>query len=272
LAASYPITINNLPTGITLENPNSSIAMGGTGIFRLMATGATQVAGTYSNLTLTIDGTTSAPFTLTILPAEGGAKTITAGVQNGIMRAGIATDTIFYWAKTTGIANGNYELSGSNFPTGVRVITPLSGNRVIVRNDTLILLLVGNASTVAGTYNNLTVSVDGVTSAPFTLTISPASGKVVQVGSQNGTMKAGSTQSVTFTVSTANINNGTYSATVNNQPTGIAFLFPFNVVINGNKGTMTIASTSTTNAGTYNNLTLTIDGTTSAPFTLTISP
>jgi len=102
--------------------------------------------------------------------------------------------------------------------------------------------------------------------------IVPISGgdKSVTVGYQNGTLTAGVSGSVTFSVTTENIANGAYTATVTNLPTGVTV--SGNVAIYNNYGTLTLAGSTSTMAGTTSSLRLTIDGTQSNPFTLTISP
>ena len=95
--------------------------------------------------------------------------------------------------------------------------------------------------------------------------------KNVSVGAQTGTLTAGTSGSVTFPITTVSIVNGTYSASLANQPTGIVAPYPFNITINNNTGTLSLTGLGSTVAGTYTNLTLSLDGVTSAPFTLTIS-
>ena len=94
---------------------------------------------------------------------------------------------------------------------------------------------------------------------------------VVSVGEQVGALTAGVAGTVSFPVMTSNIANGTYyPATVANLPTGVT-VQGGQVTINNNVGTLTLSGTTGTTAGTYSNLTLTIDGIQSAAFTLTIS-
>ena len=72
---------------------------------------------------------------------------------------------------TANIPDGSYTVSVSNLPAGVTV----SGN-VTIAGNTGTLTLAGDTSTVAGTTSTLTLTVNGVTSAPFTLTVSAPSG------------------------------------------------------------------------------------------------
>ena len=92
--------------------------------------------------------------------------------------------------------------------------------------------------------------------------------KTVTMGTQNGTLVAGAMETATFSVTTTNIANGSYAATVANLPSGISVHGL--VTIANNSGTLTLAGSASTVAGTTSNLTLTIDGTTSGLFALTI--
>ena len=131
------------------------------------------------------------------------------------------------------------------------------------------LTLAGSASTVAGDYSTLTLTIDGTKSSSFTITIAAAATKSVSVGAQNGTLTEKTAGTVTFPVTTANIANGSYSVTAKNLPTGVNV--QGQVDISANKGTLTLAGNTSTVAGTYSTLTLTIDGVTSGAFTLTIT-
>jgi hypothetical protein len=90
--------------------------------------------------------------------------------------------------------------------------------------------------------------------------------KTVSVGAQSGTLAAGTAGNATFTVTTSNISNNTYTATLNSAPT-VATVG--DVTISGNSGTLTVSTTNDTPQGTYS-LTLTIDGTTSSSFDLVV--
>ena len=94
--------------------------------------------------------------------------------------------------------------------------------------------------------------------------------KSVAVGEQNGTLTASVSGMVTFAVTTENIADGWYDAIVANCPTGV--YIHGNVFINDNSGTLTLAGYTATIEGVATTLTLTIDETTSAFFTLVILP
>jgi len=252
-------SVTNLPAGVTLHG-NIEIT-GGNGEFSLWVSPAA-VAGTYSNLTLTIDGTTSAAFTLTITAAAE-AKTVSVGAQVGTLTTGVA-ETVTFPVTTTNIANGSYPATVANRPAGVTV----SGN-VTISGNSGTLTLAGNTSTVVGTTNTLTLTIDGTTSAAFTLTIAEV--KTVSVGAQAVPVTAGENKPVTFPFTTTNIANGVYSFGISaaNLPAGVTL--HGNIEITGGNGEFSLWVSPTAAAGTYTNLTLTIDGTTSSVFTLTIS-
>ena len=121
----------------------------------------------------------------------------------------------------------------------------------------------------AGTYY-FRVMINDVESNVGTLVIEPAPVKTASVGAQVGTLTAGTAGSVTFSVTTANIADGSYTVTVANRPSGVTI--SGQVTINNNSGTLTLAGSTNIVAGTTSTLTLTIDGATSPAFTLTILP
>jgi len=97
----------------------------------------------------------------------------------------------------------------------------------------------------------------------------PTATKSVSVGAQSGTMTEKQAGTVTYSVTTSNIANGSFPATVANLPAGVTV--SGNVAIASNSGTLTLAGSATTVAGTTTNLTLTIDGTASPAFSLSIA-
>ena len=96
----------------------------------------------------------------------------------------------------------------------------------------------------------------------------PPGTKTVSVGQQIGTLTAGANGSVTFPVTTANIADGDYPATVMNLPDGVT---AGQVAISDNSGTLTLTGGASTTAGVTNDLTLTIGNATSNEFALTIN-
>ena len=255
----YTATVTNLPNGVTVQGNITFNNYTGT----LTLAGSTSiVAGTYNTLRLTIDGVQSAPFTLTISPPA--PKNVLVGTQSGTLIAGVA-GTVTFPVTTENIANGNYTATVTNRPTGVTV-----QGQVTISNDVGTLTLAGSTSTISGTTNTLQLTIDGTQSSMFTMTISPPAQKTVSVGTQNGTLIAGVAGTVTFPVTTENIANGSYTATVSNRPTGVTV--QGQVTISNNVGTLILAGSTSTIAGTTNTLQLTIDGTQSTLFMLVIIP
>jgi hypothetical protein len=132
------------------------------------------------------------------------------------------------------------------------------------------------ATLTEGTYHYFCeVSAKGATakrSNAATVTVSaPIPVKTVSVGTQTGTLTAGTAGVVTYEVTTANIAAGEYDATVANLPPGVTAGNGGKVTIaaNGN-GTLTLSGSTATLQGTTSTLTLKIDDTTSAAFTLTV--
>jgi hypothetical protein len=198
--------------------------------------------------------------TVTAPPA---VKTVAVSTQAGSITAGTAGTATFPVA-TENIANGAYTVTVANLPAGVSV-----SGQVTIADGNGTLTLAGNTSTTAGVTNTLTLTIDGATSGAFTLTIDAAAAeKTVSVGTPSGTMTVGVAGTTTYTVTTTGIANGTYPATIPSLPTGISIQGGA-VVINGNTGTLTLTGTPTVH-GFFNSLRLTIDGTQSGTFTLSI--
>jgi hypothetical protein len=169
-------------------------------------------------------------------------KSVTVSAQSGTMTAG-AAGTVTFAITTANIANGSYPAAVANLPTGVNV-----QGQVTVSNNSGTLTLAGSIAAVAGTYSTLTLTIDGATSAAFALTIAPAPVKTVTVGAQSGAMTAGAAGTVTFAVTTANIADGAYTATAANLPEGVNV--QGQVTISNNSGTLTLAGSIATVAGT----------------------
>jgi len=254
----HPITVINLPTGVTA--PAQIQITNGSGTLTLSGS-ATALAGITNNLTLGLTGTTatSSAFTLTV---SATASTISVGSQVGTLRAA-RSGTVTFPVSTTNIPNGTYAATVANLPTGVSV-----QGQVTITNGSGTLTLAGNTTTLARVTNNLTLTLanTNVTSSAFTLIVAPTA--TVSVGRQVGTLTAGRAGTVTFPVTTTNIPNGTFTATVANLPAGVTV--SGQVTINNNSGTLTLAGSTATLARVTNNLTLTLDGTTSAAFSLTV--
>jgi len=208
---------------------------------------------------------TSAPFTLTVSAAGG--KTVSVGAPNDRLTPGTA-GTVEFPVTTTGISTGTYTATVANRPSGVTV----SGS-VAINNNSGTLTLAGNTSTVQGISDTLTLTLDGATSAPFTLIVS-ADEKNVVVGKQRATFRTGSygSQYVEYPVITTGISgNFTFTgglARVDNLPSG--FSGDGSVTISGNSGTLTLRNSGNSPILTKTDLTLRIDNTTSGPFTVIV--
>ena len=206
-------------------------------------------------------------FSLAACGDDGGGggtttKTVTVGAQNGTLIAGTA-GTVTYPVTTANIANGTYYVTVANLPSGV-ILGNFGG--VTISGNSGTLTLAGSTSTAEGTTDTLTLTLDGVTSGTFSITILA---KTVSVGVQVGTLFAGTAGTVTYPVTTVNIADGAYFATVANLPTGVTV--PVGVTINDNAGALTLAGSTSTAEGTTDTLTLTLDGVTSGTFSIVIN-
>ena len=106
----------------------------------------------------------------------------------------------------------------------------------------------------------------GYATGSYTMTVTT---KTIAVGAQLGRLVPGTAETVAFPVTTSGITNGTYPAAVTNLPTGVSV--QGQVTINNNSGTLTLAGSASTVAGTTSTLRLTIDGVQSEAFALSIS-
>ena len=194
---------------------------------------------TYAGYTVVVSENTGDRLTVfvTFPPiASPGTKTVTVGIQNGILIEGIQ-GSVSFPVTTANISNGTYTPTVANLPAGVTV------SPIVINGNSGTLTLTGDATTTARTVSTLTLIIDGAQSAAFTLTINAAGTKVVQVGDQSVAMITGAVGSVSFLVTTANITNGTYTPTVANLPAGVS-VSP--ITINGNSGTLTLTGDVTT--------------------------
>ena len=159
-------------------------------------------------------------------------------------------------APASTVAITGYEVSSNNGSTWVTATSSTGHTFTGLTNGTTY------------TFRVRALSAAGPGASAQTTGTPTGAGKTVTVGAQSGALAAGATGTVTFPVTTSNIANGSYTATVANRPNGISV--QGQVTINNNTGTLTLEGTSSTVQGNTNNLTLTIDGATSAAFMLIV--
>jgi len=246
---------------IWLSSAPGVATVNGSGLVTAVSPGTAEITVT------TLGGGKTASCVVTVTSPT--VKTVSVGTQSGAMTAG-AAGTVTFPVTTTNIANGAYTVTVANRPAGVTV-----QGQVTITAGSGTLTLAGNTSTTAGTTANLTLTLDGATSAAFTLTVSAAATKSVSVGSQSGTLTQGAAGSVTYSVTTANIANS-LSATVQwfsnaagtasaSAPTGVTA----SVSTGAATRTTTVNTTAASPAGTYY-FRITIDGVQSNVGTLAI--
>jgi uncharacterized protein YjdB len=128
----------------------------------------------------------------------------------------------------------------------------------------------GTATVTATIANGKTASTDYTQDFEIAVTV-PAPTKTVSVGTQIGKIWAGEFNSPLFVVTTTGIAAGDYPATFGGNVPAAGLSLPNKITIDSDgSGMFNFWVSETLAAGTYN-LTLTIDGTTSQPFTLTVS-
>jgi len=154
-------------TAVTVT-PQSYIAPYGVTVYYNGSTTIPQTAGSYA---VTFDVPASygwnAAYGLYAGTLEVYARTIAVGTQNGSLGAGVA-GSVTFTVTTTNFSYGG-RATVANLPTGVT-----ASENVSISGNSGTLTLTGNASTVQGTTSTLTLTIDGVTSETFTLTISRA--------------------------------------------------------------------------------------------------
>ena len=106
--------------------------------------------------------------------------TVSVGTQVGTLGHN-AAGSVSFVVTTTGVINGNHNVTVANLPTGVTV-----QGQVNITDNTGTLTLTGDgATTVVGTYTNLQLIIAGGTSAAFTLTIQTGAPTPITGGSMN---------------------------------------------------------------------------------------
>jgi hypothetical protein len=181
-------------------------------------------AGTTTIIATSVDGGKIATCTFVVNPT----KTVSVGKQTGVITAGEA-GTATFSVTTENIANGSYDVTVANRPSGVTV-----QGKVAISEGSGTLTLSGNTTTTAGTTSTLALTLDGATSKPFELTIMPAFVPVTEITNRVTTAKAGVPTLLTGTVVPSNATNqtivfrivgmqtATYGSTItNNVLTGV---------------------------------------------------
>ena len=263
--STYQAIVAPLPTGVTVSGDIT--ITGGAGTLTLAGSNETMLAGSYS-LTLTIDGKTSAAFSLEVIEAT---LLVAPAISTDISTTDTVNQggTIFFTIVATGSPAPTYQWkcstdSGSTWSdvAGATTATLRLTNVPASANGNQYYCVVSNG-----------VEPDAVSST-VTLTVPP---RTVTVNVQNGTIDAGDTGEVTFSVTTTGFSSGFASVSVANLPTGVTVKnsTTFHIASDGTS-TLTLQVTDPDQplAGVYSNLTLTVGGTingaTSEAFTLTI--
>jgi uncharacterized repeat protein (TIGR02543 family) len=253
--SSLPTADAGLVTGTLTWYSNSgrTIAAVDTDISALSVGGSVTL---YWSFTAITTGYVTTPKTgeCVVTIVSGAAQTLSFAQSTVTKTVG---DPIFTNVLTHSVGTGAVTYSSSN--TGVATVHPTTGVVAIVGAGTT--TITANAAMVPGEY--------APGSASFTLTVN-APAKSVSVGPQIGTATAGTAGSLTYTVTTANIADGTYAVSVANLPAGVTIGNSGNVTISGNSGTLTLTVADTAAAGTTGTLALTLDGATSAAFSIVI--
>jgi len=165
------VTVNPPGANATLTSDPAALIQQAGNVWTLVS--STPFGGTitvsasgFEEVTETINPSGFAPVTreqeLTIVLDALPSVSVGIGTQLTVRRAGTATFPV----TTTAIADGMYTAIVDNLPTGVTV----QGD-ITITNGAGVLTLVGDTTTIAGSFGNLTLTIDGITSDNFTLTI-----------------------------------------------------------------------------------------------------
>ena len=264
-SATGEITLSNwnpvLPTGIS-----ASVITNGT-TADVVFTDA-RVAGTslvnYSGTVILTRSDISAtpPLNVSInLPAAPHTFTVETSSIN--ITAGSLTQPI----TVGGSATNEITLSNWNpaLPTGISASVTANGTTA----DVVFTDIRGAGAPLVNYTGTVTLTRSGISATPpLNVTINlPATEipKSINIGPQTGTVNSGTGGSVTYTVTTANITNGS-TITLNGAPTGVTLSTTATI---NNSTTMAINVSAAVAANTYP-LTVTIDGVTSSSFSLVI--
>ncbi len=273
---AYEVTVENLPAGVSVGSvvtPDKIFVTGNRATLLLRCNNSV-TEGVYTSLTLSITGqdVTSRPFTLTIGPAQAAANTISVGAKTSEQWAS-GYVYVDFAVTVKGFPDRKYdemELSFRNKPSG---LTSYYG--ITISGGTGTMTLQYPVSLTAGSYT-MQMSLDGTTwSNEFTVVVTAPSVKTITVGAQQGPMTAGQESYVDYAVTTRNIGAGNYldgvDMSVANRPAGVTVVQGITIGSDG-KGTLRLRGNGNQTEGTRSDLTLTIGGTTSEAFSLTVDP
>jgi hypothetical protein len=206
-------------------------------------------------------------------------KAVLVSAQDNLMLAGTYNtpdSRAIFNVSVMGIGDGSDYAIVSGLPAGVELydygIVTISSGKCVLRIDAKL-----TPATIEGTHS-LTLTIDGVTSDPFTFTISPFSAgtKSVWTGAQDTPVIAGTGKEVGFPVSLTNIANGAtgtiqwYSdaaGTITTTAPSLGNIEIYNVL--SNAAAVVFTTTASTPGGTYY-FRLTYDGTQSNVGTLAV--
>ena len=241
--AFYPITMENLPTGVSIPSSQSggiSLA-GNTGTLRLVGSSSTPPeGGVYSNLRLSITGTGDIPdtespfFDLTVYK-------VTVGTQIGSLTT--AGGTLELPVTARGFANGTYDVI---FPLALPYnLTSPSTLEIADETGILILTSSGYTGSTSNMAAHFTLGTNGVQTPNFPLTFNPpgtvlVSGITIDPPSEV-TVVAGETAKLTATVAPSNASDKT--VTWSSSSTAIATVNNDGTVVGVSAGSVTIRAT-----------------------------
>ena len=272
-------------TGVTLNKSTTTIEVGGT---ETLTPTVAPAGATNQNVTWSSDNTDIATVDASgkVTGVSAGTATITVTTEDGSKTATCAVTVSATTVAVTGVSLNKAEttIAVDAFEVLTPTITPegATNQNVTWGSDKTDIATVDASGKVtgvsAGTATITVTTEDGGKTATCAVTVTAApGGKTVSVGEQVGTLTEGNNSGfVTFPVTVTGISDGRYDlyhgaeGDISNLPTGIVLGNNWEIEISGGTGTLYMNPHGGGHtAGTYD-LQLTIYGTTSAPFTLTI--
>jgi hypothetical protein len=260
----YIILIDNTyGTGVGLSQYYMNITAG-KGTLYLKGYSDTQ-PGTISGLTITVDFTKSAPFSVVV-----SAASVSIGSQSGELIAGKVSSATF-GISTVNVGNG---VTGSllSFYTNANATNPIATPAGItvgaspISNNAANVTVNTTAATPAGVYY-FVVTYAGNASNVAILTVTQVT---AAVGTQVGMMVESYGGSASFEVTTTGTPNGTYPVSIAGL-SGNFTLQNAQIQITGGKGTLMINADEDVLQGVRPNVILTINAVQTPKFTVTVS-